>query len=201
LDALNLIRSWGITYVATGSPIFPSHAAFNGELVSIGKLEAREGTSLLWKIDPLPIVSGEDISFSDPTAEGLIQTGWLDPEEWGVWAVGTTADWAFRAADRPMRANVRIAGLAMPYSDDLVVHVFAGDVTAGRISLGELRFSDAKKQQEWEVLVPTAAIGSDNIVKLHFEFDPPTGCSDNCFVDNPYQYRLYMFKFHIMYEQ
>jgi hypothetical protein len=50
LDAINLIRSWNITYVATSSEFDYMYGNFNKWLPSIGKLEAQRGTSYLWNI-------------------------------------------------------------------------------------------------------------------------------------------------------
>jgi hypothetical protein len=124
--------------------------------------------------------------------------GGMAPEDWGVWMRGSSAEWAFRAVNRPESANVLIAGVAMPFSKDQVVHVFAGN-----IAIGELRFADGLTQQKWEILVPATAIGSDNIISLRFEFDPPAGCNQNnqnCFLDNPAQRRLGMIRFQTSYQ-
>jgi hypothetical protein len=70
------------------------------------------------------------------------------------------------------------------------------------MDIGGLKFADALTHQNWEILVPAAAIGSDNIISLRFEFDPPVGCNPNkqdCFLDNHAQRRLGMIRFQISY--
>jgi len=198
LDVINLIRSWNITYVSAINDYEPKFANFYRWLPTIGKLEVQIGTSNLWSITPHLILPESEIRFNGTTAQRLIKTGGMSPEYWGTWLRGSTAEWDFRAVNRPEDANVLIAGVAMPFSKDLVVHVFAGNN-----SIGELRFADGLTQQKWEVLVPAAAIGSDNIISLRFEFDPPAGCNpniQNCFLDNPAQRRLGMIRFQISYK-
>jgi hypothetical protein len=195
LDAVNLINSRGINYVETGSEIKPGLANFNRWLPRIGRLEAQDGSSYLWNIDPLPVVSEFDIPFNGITVKSIIKTGWQPAEEWGTWAFGNSAEWTFRAVDRPLGANVVVSGVAISYSNNLVLHIFTDNV-----AIGELRFTKAMERQNWEFLVPATSIGLDNIVLLRYEFDPPPGCNGNCFSDNLGQLRLGMIKFRISYK-
>jgi hypothetical protein len=196
-DVINLIRSWNITYVATINEYEPKFAIFYRWLPTIGKLEAQIGTSNLWSITPHLIMPESEIRFNGVTAKRLIKTGGMSPEYWGTWLRGSRAEWDFRAVNRPEGADVLIAGTAMPFSKDQVVHVFAGSM-----DIGVLRFAEALTHQNWEILVPAAAIGSDNIISLRFEFAPPVGCDPNkqdCFLDNPAQRRLGIIRFQISY--
>jgi 4-amino-4-deoxy-L-arabinose transferase-like glycosyltransferase len=197
-DIINLIQKWNITYVAAIDEYEPKFANFYKWLPTIGKLDVQIGTSNLWSITPYLITPESEIQFNGTTAQRLIKTGGMTPENWGVWMRGFSAEWAFRAVNRPESADVLIAGVAMPFSKDLVVHVFAGNT-----AIGQLRFADGLTQQKWEILVPATAIGSDNIISLRFEFDPPAGCNpnnQNCFLDNPAQRRLGMIKFRVSYQ-
>jgi len=170
-DAIRVIRKFGITHIILDEDIMKSAPTpFTRSVASIASLQRQLGSAQLWKVGEKFVAADEAIKLNDKHAKKFLVSGWREPEPWGVWAYGDTAQIVMHLLNRDEKSPVHVKAFAMPYTSDNRIDGIKIRIMVNGRFLQEMSFRPQQMQQELSFDVPVSFMSNDDVVNIEFQF-------------------------------
>lgn len=170
-NAVQMIRKYGVTHIILDEDVMRSAPTmFTRAIPTVARLQRQQGSAQLWKVNERFVVANEVMKLNDKSAMRYLVKGWREPEPWGTWAYGESAQMAMHALNRRADSPVHVKAFAMPYTPDSRKDGIKVRISVNGYFLREISLRPQQIQQELSFDVPASLVNDDEAISIEYQF-------------------------------